>query len=128
MGTFETPLFLEYLDGGSWRLERSFSYLWDRTKVAGTPLTLVSVPAGTETDFASVPRIFWNILPPYGAYGKAAVLHDYVYRTPTCPFTRAEADALFRDAMKDLGVSAVVRNVMYRGVRLFGRRAFRPRA
>lgn len=32
------------------------------------------------TDFASVPRVLWAIIPPTGFYGKAAVIHDFLYR------------------------------------------------
>lgn len=127
MGTFETPLFLEYIDGYNWRLERTFSYLWDREKVEGRPLFLLTIPAGAETDFCSIPRPLWNILPPTGKYGKAGLCHDHVYRSPGVPLTRAEADQLFLDAMKDLGVGWFTRNLMYRGVRMFGGRAYKAR-
>ncbi|MEM9213525.1 MAG: DUF1353 domain-containing protein [Cyanobacteria bacterium P01_F01_bin.150] len=39
---------------------------------------VISVPAGFQTDFASVPCVFWPILPPVGRYSKAAVIHDYL--------------------------------------------------
>lgn len=40
---------------------------------------IIRVPAGFVTDFASIPRAFWVVLPPTGKYGKAAVVHDYLY-------------------------------------------------
>lgn len=40
----------------------------------------VVIPVGFITDFASVPFIFWWIFPPWGRYGKAAVLHDWLYQ------------------------------------------------
>src|SRR5262249_35732270 len=39
----------------------------------------IMVPRGFVTDFASVPRLFWSLLPPIGRYGYAALFHDYVY-------------------------------------------------
>lgn len=76
------------------------------------------VPKGFETDFASVPKIFWNILPPIGLYAQAAIVHDYLYQTGKV--SRAEADEIFREIMKQDGVSFIVRNVMYAAVRIFG--------
>ena len=40
----------------------------------------VVVPKGFRTDLASSPRILWPILPPFGRWSAAAVLHDYLYR------------------------------------------------
>ena len=74
------------------------------------------IPAGFITDCASVPRGLWNILPPFGKYTKAAVLHDWLYQFGT--FTRAEADWIFYEAMGTLGVSWWKQGVMYAGVRV----------
>jgi hypothetical protein len=38
--------------------------------------TVITIPTGTRTDLASVPRIFWWFIPPTGAYEHAAVVHD----------------------------------------------------
>jgi hypothetical protein len=125
MGTFTDPLFLEYLDGADWRVTHPFVYVWHTDREMG-PLT-IRVPAGFVTDFASIPRFFWRVLPPTGAYGKAAVVHDYLYRTPAEPYTRQECDEVFLSAMQDLGVSWPVRQVMFWAVRLFGCAAYRDR-
>lgn len=76
------------------------------------------VPAGFVTDFASIPRVFWRVLPPVGKYSPAAVAHDYLYQAGNGK--RADADMVFRDRMKALGVGWCVRNVMYWAVRAFG--------
>jgi hypothetical protein len=78
----------------------------------------ITVPVGFETDFASVPRVFWAILPKWGKYGNAAVIHDWLYWEQGR--SRPAADAVFLEAMAVLGVSAVVRQTMYTAVRLFG--------
>ena len=39
----------------------------------------IHVPAGFVTDFASIPYGFRGVLPPNGPWGKAAVVHDYMY-------------------------------------------------
>jgi hypothetical protein len=120
MGIFEQELILRYLDGHEWEVREAFAYRTASGKV-------VLVPAGFQTDFASIPRFFWRILPPAGTYGKAAVIHDYLYRTSDAPFTRAEADGVFLEAMTDLGVGAVTRRTMWAAVRLFGGSVFIPR-
>ena len=76
------------------------------------------IPAGFVTDFASVPRCFWFILPPMGRYGKAALLHDWLYYTKYLP--RSEADRVFLEVMLMMGVRSWKAYVMYSAVRLFG--------
>lgn len=80
------------------------------------------VPVDFVTDFASVPRFFWRLIPPWGPYIGAAVVHDWLYATHA--MTRQEADAVFLDLMKQLSVAAWKRSVMYAAVRAFGRGAW----
>lgn len=70
-------------------------------------------------DLASVPRIFWTLLPPDGKYAKAAIIHDYLYDNALR--TKKEADLIFLDRMTVLGVPKWKRIVMYLAVRWFGR-------
>lgn len=78
------------------------------------------VPPGTETDFASVPRILWNVLPPFGKHSRAAVLHDWLYQTAPHRMSRSAADDLFRQAMDVCGVGWFTRQTMWSGVRAGG--------
>jgi len=78
------------------------------------------VPKGFITDFATIPRIFWKILPPYDPrYGKAAVIHDFLYYTGIGD--RRWADDEFLECMKILGAHWPMRTTMYWAVRIFGR-------
>jgi len=79
---------------------------------------IVFVPKGFLTDFASIPRILWPVLPPFGRYSPAAVIHDYLYFTKHR--TRKEDDAIFLEAMTVMKVKWWVRQAMYRSVRMFG--------
>jgi hypothetical protein len=83
---------------------------------------VIIVPQGFITDFASVPRIFWNIFPPYGKYGKAAVVHDALYQTKGMrgKYTRKECDEIFLQCMEVLNVGFLTRRIIYRNVRMFG--------
>ena len=80
----------------------------------------ITVPAGFFTNFASVPRILWGILPQLDHYGKAAVIHDYLYRTPNLQYTRKQADNILKDACEDLNVKPWKTWALYSAVRLFG--------
>jgi hypothetical protein len=113
-GRFLTELVLRELPGGE-RFALEFPLVYEA--VNGR---LFTVPEGSETDFASVPRILWNLLPPFGQHSRAAVLHDWLYVHAPSGMTRAEADALFLEAMAVLGVNWLTRHAMYRGVRLGG--------
>ncbi|MDR7420027.1 MAG: DUF1353 domain-containing protein [Armatimonadota bacterium] len=100
------PVKVSSLDGRRWTLIEP--YVWRE----------FTVPAGFVTDFASTPRLIWAWLPPTGKYMGAAVVHDYLYVVDRC--TRAEADAVFLEAMADAGVNVVRRRLMYLAVRAFG--------
>lgn len=87
----------------------------------GVSLTrYVTVKEGFITDWASVPRLFWRIIPARGKYNKAAILHDWLYVTQPSWCSRKEADQIFRAAMKHLGVETWKRNAMYMAVRVGG--------
>lgn len=132
MSSFTAPLELEYLDGHLWKLTAAFGYYTgDSQEAPGS--YLITIPAGFITDFASIPRALWAVLPPTGDYGKAAVVHDWLYRhgglIPGCPhvFSRSEADAILRNASGVLGVGALTRGVMWLGVRLGGHWSWKSR-
>ena len=115
MSSFTTKLVVSPMpDGRKWRLFRSFKYH------IGSEYSndCVQVPAGFVTDFASVPWPLWSFLPYWGKYGKAAVLHDYIYQTQSR--TRKEADEIFHEAMLVSGTKPWKARVMYWGVRIFG--------
>jgi len=106
------PLHLELMpDGRNARLFKNF-----RVKISDRQT--VVVPKGFVTDFASVPRLFWRIVPPWGVYSPAAVVHDYLYHNGA--LSRKESDRIFLKLMKRLDVPLWKRTVMYLAVRLFG--------
>jgi hypothetical protein len=107
------------LDNFRWKLAKPLSY-----HVGEYPSkTIIKVPKGTETDMASIPRILWAFFPPTGRWAKAAILHDYLY-SKGC-VERIEADKIFLESMKVLGVCVGTRAVFYSAVRLFGGRRHR---
>lgn len=81
---------------------------------------VITIPAGFRTDLASVPRIFWALLPPNGVYENAAVVHDaYCVRLAAgdSPISSHDVDGLFRRVMREAGVGLITRWVMWTGVR-----------
>ena len=127
---FLDPLIIQELDGRdagrNFKVINGFNYHTDVWAIwmTGYPRNVIHIPDGFLTDFASVPQLFWNILPPNGMYGKAAVVHDFLYRTPHIA-TKAEADSVFLEAMQALGVGYIVRHLMYLAVHHFGYFAYK---
>jgi len=79
----------------------------------------IRVPAGFETDLASVPRWLWWLVPKYGGQNFPAVVHDWLYCRDSGNHSRFLADALFREGMKQQGVGLFRRWAMFIFVRLF---------
>ena len=89
---------------------------------------LLVVQPGFPTDFASVPRGLWNILPPIGRYDAAAVCHDKLYRDGAFEgraIDRGTADRVLLEAMEVYEVNRLQRWLIYAGVRAGGWAAWR---
>lgn len=104
------------------------------TTLAGDTVTIFG---GQTTDLASVPKIVWNVLPPDGAWVRAAVPHDACYRsrgtftfgklqgrTRAAPYTRAECDEILRQGMVADEVATWKRVTIYEAVRIGGGRGW----
>lgn len=87
------------------------------------PYRTLIVPAGFESDGASVPRFLWGAVFPrddrQALFG--ALVHDYVYRTHPFGWTKKDADNSFYELMRKGGVSYIRARKAYLGVRLFGK-------
>ncbi|TLD95129.1 DUF1353 domain-containing protein [Helicobacter trogontum] len=136
MSKFRDPLHVKVLDDGKhYEVLQTFTYYLDSNKEA-----LLKVEQGFITDFASVPRVFWSIYPPFGRYTKCAVLHDRLCvaflnkelwnnvavdkdKLPAVLqnrfIRRYEADQLFLESMKAIKVNAFTRSVLYACVRVY---------
>lgn len=119
-----------------WGVAEPYTY-----QVRGTH-DLINIPPGFTTDLASIPSVVWPLLPPDGPWVKAAVVHDFLYKTcgrgvwqhdayaftrKDCDpksdkpcYTRDEADIILRQAMEDRGVSPFKRFLIFTAVHLFG--------
>lgn len=115
-GGFLDELDLRWIDG-----ERPYQLMSEYGYDSDILGYVLIVPVGYKTDFASIPRIFWRILPPHGPYVPAAVVHDYLCdlrgRTGVDSKTTHK---VFDEAMRVLHVPKWKRTVMYRAVKWFG--------
>jgi hypothetical protein len=114
---FDARLFGHSNGGAVWILTHYFRYCHPDHPI-------ITVPTGTLTDGASIPRCFHNIMGPHGPWFKAAVIHDFLYSPQSCHhypgITRTMADQIFLQAMEDCGVGWITRRTIYRAVRMFG--------
>lgn len=114
MSQFTTPAQLEMLDDNKWKVITPFQY-----HLGCYPSeNIIIVPAGFITDLATIPRLFWTIMPPNGDYAKAAIIHDFLYSSK--PFSRKRCDDILYEAMGVLNVACWRKNVIYWAVRIFG--------
>lgn len=81
------------------------------------------IPARQRTDLTSVPWGLTWLVPKYGRFTKASILHDALCRRspdlqgPTVP--RWQADGIYRRVLRELGVSFLRRWMMWAAVRVF---------
>jgi hypothetical protein len=126
MSSFVTPLIVEPNDDQTeWTLRAPFAYWTGSGEGVGDKIT---VPDGFVTNFASIPKFLWSVYPPTGLYGKAAVIHDFLYANAGIfysdsewrKYSREQCDVVFLTAMKALGVPHHTYRLMYHAVRQFG--------
>ncbi|RYF18866.1 MAG: DUF1353 domain-containing protein [Oxalobacteraceae bacterium] len=106
-----------------WQIEQNFTYeVGD--KGSGRVIT---VPAGFQTDGASVPQFLWAMFPAWGSYSRAAVIHDLLCHLinlkvphPEAP-TRRDADRIFKEAMIVCGTGIFTRTILWLGARFGGK-------
>jgi hypothetical protein len=121
---FEGRVVVEELaddDGTRWRLTEPLTYVGRDERFV--------VDAGFSTDFASVPQVFTWLIPRYGRYTKAAILHDYLWgECRQHRFHWADADGILRRVMRELGVPFLRRWLMWAAVRLASITRHEPRS
>lgn len=79
-----------------------------------------TAPAGFVTDFASVPAMVQWLIPSYGKYALAAIIHDWycvLLAKGRSPIESRDVDGIFRRIMRELEVPFLRRWVMWTGVR-----------
>ena len=93
---------------------------WHINDVCGFRFT---VPAGTSTDGASIPRFLWRLCghPLQAPRVYAALLHDWLYGNGwQMGISRQEADEIYYRLLRHFGVSAWAAGIEYYALRCFG--------
>ena len=82
MGTFNNKIEAEFNPPKQWILSRALSY--QNEEMEESPLQAVGIKCpkskitcskGFKTDFASTPKILWNIIAPWDI-ARAAIIHE----------------------------------------------------
>jgi hypothetical protein len=123
----------ELRDGRKQLLSDLWFYSAEIANASGGSGILV-IPAGTITNYASSPRLFWSLVPPDGPWRWAAVLHDAASQGDVLTEKRQRVhlvkhmtDRLFREAMTCPPcneVPAWKRWLMYKAVVRYGTGAY----
>jgi len=101
-------------NGKDWEVQNEIKYATATSKV-------IYVAAGFITDFASIPKLFRIMFSPAtGKHRRAALVHDWIYRTDDCKYTRKEADMIFLEIMELDDVGWFTKTMLYRAVRMGG--------
>ena len=148
MSSFTSPLIVTPFGRNKWKLFKEFTYHVG-SKYSNN---IIPVPAGFVTDFASIPQTLiivvgisamilayyrnldWLLwvgvlivfiiltMPAWGRYGKAAVVHDYLYGDVDNKKRRDRkyTDDVFYEAMLVGGTKPWKAKVIYWAVRAFG--------
>lgn len=110
------------VDCRTWRLEQPLQY---EVGELGSG-RIVLVPSSFETDITSIPWLVRGLMPAWGRWSRAAILHDWLYEClqrgvphPEAP-TRRLADAVFHEALLVSEVPRPLAYAMWIVVRLFG--------
>lgn len=118
-GKFLDKIVVEPLPNGKdWQLQHEVRYITKDGRV-------IYIPAGFITDFASIPWVFRRLFQPAtGKHRKAAVVHDWIFRTADSPFTFEEANEIFNDIMILSKTENWKRTLIYNGVKFGGRSSY----
>lgn len=124
MGSFIGELENRTVGNRKWKLLSDLTYITDM----GFNHIQITAKTGFQHDLASIPRIFYGLIPKTGRYDRAAVIHDWLYVYGECvingmmtPIDKKFADDVFYDAMLAAGVNRWRAKIMYWAVRVGGK-------
>jgi len=117
-------IFSQNADGKTFTVRKDFIFITKSGKI-------IKIKDGFVTDLASIPSIFWTILPPFGTYTDPAIVHDWLYNHkgilnttqgeyPPLTLIKSECDNIFLEGMIDTNTSIWKRDILYTGVKFGG--------
>ena len=118
---FKTRLhYKPLIKGELWQLERPLLYEFIQQDYHGKYLKQreIIIPAGYVTDFYTIPKPLQWIWPKDLFPQHPSILHDYLLTHMYATFTRPQANSIFYDAMRIMGMGCVQARLFYTGVSL----------
>lgn len=104
-------------------MSKDYTWILDKDLVYENDNYIITVCAGFDFDFASIPKWFLWALPKDGrSYDRAACLHDAMYASQI--FRKEECDSLFLEAMLSDRTPRFLANLMYKAVDIGGASAY----
>ena len=104
-------------------MSKDFCWILQEPLVYENDKYIITVKAGFNFDFASIPWVFRRVLPKNGkSYDRAACVHDALYASQALP--KAECDKIFLSAMLMDGTNETIADAMYMAVKVGGASAY----
>ncbi len=117
MTAIKSHLILEPVGQRLWALRADFIVETDT-------MGRLVVPTGFVCDLNSIPRLWWAVS-PVTDYPEAGTVHDWLYAQQA---GKAQADRVYFELLRLLGMSAARAAARYSALRLFGGPAYRSHA
>ena len=105
-------IILKYKNGKKWELDEEIRHVLHNKEE-------IIIYRGFPTDLSSVPKFLWGVLPPYGDFLLASLVHDYLY-TKNKSRGRKFADKEMLIVSNKTNKNKIDNYIRYFGVRLFG--------
>lgn len=115
---------LKQINTNLWEVEEPFIWFIDYQQKKWQ----ITVQKWFETDFGSIPRIFWSLFNP--TEWVSYILHDYLYSTKWifydesswkfCAINRKQVDAILKEALQIEWCSKIKASIIYMAVRVGG--------
>lgn len=84
---------------------------------------IITIPQGFKWDLSSSPKFLWGIVPPFGDFLFAALVHDYIYIEKTHSKEFADKEMLFWSNI--INDNKLDNKVRYYAVKWFGKTVWR---
>ena len=104
-------------------MREDFAWILQEPLIYENEYYIVTVKAGFDFDFASIPWILRRVLPKNGkSYDRAAAIHDALYAAQALP--KVTCDAIFLEAMLVDKTSEAIADAMWFAVKVGGHSAY----
>ena len=104
-------------------MSKDFSWILQEPLIYENDKYIITVKAGFDFDFASIPWLLRRVLPKNGkSYDRAAAIHDGLYASQALP--KAICDDVFLEAMLVDKTNETIADAMHLAVKVCGASAY----